>query len=107
MNTILQFLSENFWATATSLGVVASMISGVIIGWINPNYVWRQVIAWVVSIGLTVGSYFLGIVTVVEPVWLTLTATGLVVGLASNGIYDIPVMKSFIAKLFGELPTKI
>lgn len=104
MNPILEFFSENFWATATSLGVVASMIAGAINGKFNPNKVWRQVIAWAVSVGLTVGGYFLGIVSVAEPVWLTLTTTGVVVGLVSNGIYDIPFMQDFIKRVFGELP---
>jgi len=105
MNPILEFFSENFWASATALGAVATMIAGAVNGKFNPNKVWRQVIAWIISAGLTVGGYFLGIVSVAEPVWLTLTATGLVVGFVSNGIYDIPFMKSFIYKVFGELPT--
>ena len=104
MNVIINFLAENFWATAASLGVIATMIAGVINGWFNPNKVWKQVIAWLVSIGLTVGSYFMGLIHVAEPTWLTLTATGLIVGLVSNGIYDIPTMQNFIAKLFHELP---
>ena len=105
MNSVLNFFTENFWATAASLGTVATMISGLINGWLNPNKVWRQVIAWVVSIALTVGGYFLNLVVVADPVWLTLTATGLIVGLVSNGIYDIPVIEAFIAKIFHELPT--
>lgn len=103
MNAVLEFFNENFWATAASVGVVSTMISGLIIGKINPNYIWRQVISWVVAIGLTVGCYFLKLIQVAEPTWLTLTATGLIVGLTSNGIYDIPAMKTFIAKIFGEL----
>ena len=106
MNSIVSFFSENFWATAASLGVVASMISGAIISKVNANKVWSQVIAWLVSIGLTVGAYFLDLVTVAEPTWLTLTMTGLLVGLASNGIYDIPAVKEFMYKVFGELPVK-
>jgi len=43
-------------------------------------------------------------INVAEPAWLTLTATGLVVGLTSNGIYDIPVIQDFIARVFGEKP---
>ena len=101
MSTLIQFLSDNFWATAGSIAAVSTMISGAIIGKLKPNYIWKQVIAWVIAVGLTVGSYFLNIVTVEQPVWFTLTATGLVVGLVSNGIYDIPTIKSFITRLFG------
>ena len=102
MSGILQFFSENFWATATALAAIASMIAGAINGKFNPSVVWRQVIAWVISVGLTVGGYFLGLITVADPVWLTLTATGIVVGLVSNGFYDIPAIKEWIKKVFGE-----
>ena len=104
MSSILNFFTENFWATATSLGVVATMVAGAINGKLHTNKVWRQVVAWAVSIVFTVGGYFLGMINVAEPAWLTLTATGLVVGLTSNGIYDIPVIQDFIARVFGEKP---
>ena len=104
MNSIVAFFSENFWATALSLGTISTMIAGVFNGWLKPNKVWRQVIAWIISIGLTVGFYFLKFVVVADPVWLSLTATGLVVGLVSNGVYDIPTMEKFVEKIFHELP---
>lgn len=108
MNSVLQFFSENFWATAASLGAIGTMISGAINGKLNPNATWRQVIAWVVGIGLTVGAYFLGLIKVADPAWLTVTATGIIVGLVSNGEYDIKAVKEFIKKIFGEsiIPTK-
>ena len=105
MNSIVTFFSENYWATALSLGTISTMIDGVFNGWLKPNKIWRQVIAWIISIGLTVGFYFLKLVVVADPVWLSLTATGLVVGLVSNGVYDIPTMQKFVAKIFHELPT--
>jgi hypothetical protein len=105
MSGVLNFFTENFWATATALGAVASMIAGAINGKFNPSAIWRQIIAWAISIALTVGGYFLGLVSVADPVWLTLTATGLIVGLVSNGIYDIPVIKEFIRRIFGETTT--
>lgn len=106
MESILTFFTENFWATAAALGTVATMIAGAVNEKLNPNSIWKQVIAWVISVGLTVGGYFLGFVTVAEPSWLTLTATGIVVGLVSNGVYDIPAMKAFIKKVFGTLTNK-
>lgn len=102
MNAIIQFFSDNFWATAAALATMSTFISGEIISLTKANSIWRQVIAWTVSIALTVGAYFLGTITVAEPVWLTLATTGVIVGLASNGIYDIPAMKALIKKLFGE-----
>ena len=106
MITIWTFFTEHFWATAMGLFTITTMITGAINGKFNPNRIWKQVIAWVVSIVLTVGGYFLGFVTVDEPTWLTLTVTGIVVGLASNGFYDIPTIKELMRKWFGELITK-
>jgi len=103
--SILTFFTENFWATAALLGTMATTIAGAINGKLNPNAVWRQVIAWVVSVGLTVGGYFLGLIQLADPVWLTMVATGLIVGLVSNGVYDIPAIKSLIQRIFGEVIT--
>lgn len=102
MSDIINFFTENFWATAVTLGTVATTITGVINGKLQPNNIWRQVIAWLVSVVLTVGAYFLELIVVEDPVWLTLTATGLIVGLVSNGIYDVPTIKNLIKKLFNE-----
>lgn len=103
MTGILTFFSENFWATAALLATMSTTVAGFINGKLNPNAIWKQVIAWAVAIALTVGGYFLGAVQLADPVWLTLTATGLVVGLVSNGVYDIPFIKSFVQRVFGEI----
>lgn len=102
MVNILTFFTEHFWATATGLFTITTMITGAINGKLKPNYVWKQIIAWIVSVILTVGGYFVGLITVAEPVWLSLVATGLIVGLASNGFYDIEFIKEWMKKWFGE-----
>ena len=102
MEIIWSFFTEHFWATATGLFTITTMITGAINGKFNPNSVWKQVIAWFVSIALTVGGYFIGLITVAEPVWLSLIATGLIVGLASNGFYDINFIKEWMYKWFHE-----
>lgn len=102
METILAFFTEHFWATATGLLTISTMITGSINGKFNPNSTWKQVIAWLVSIVLTVGCYFLGLITVANPVWLSLAATGLIVGLASNGFYDIKFIKEWIQSWFSN-----
>lgn len=83
---IIDFFTANFWATCTLVASFVTMVTIILIKWLKPNGVWKQVISWVVSIGLTVGCYFAGIITVASPIWLTLILTGLVVGIASNGI---------------------
>lgn len=96
----MTFLSENFWATATLVLTIVTTLTGLLNGWLHPNKTWKQIIAWFISIAMTVGLYFANVITVAQPVWLSLTATGVVVGLAANGFYDIPVIKDFVKKIF-------
>ena len=104
MESILLFLGDNFWLTATIIATMTTTLTGVINSRIKPNGVWKQVVSWVVSIALTVGCYFLNLITVSNPVWLTLALTGFVVGLASNGIYDLPAMRKWITSWISNLP---
>lgn len=103
---ILNIINDNFWAVATLISLLTLPITSLLNSKLNPNGVWKQVIAWVTSIVLTVGSYFGGIATFNEPVWLTIPLTGIVCGLAANGIYDIPTIKEFIKKYFSLIPKK-
>lgn len=103
---ILAIINENFWAVAALISVLTLPITNLINSKLNPNGVWKQVIAWLTSIVLTIGAYFGGLTTFNEPVWLTIPLTGLVCGLSTNGIYDIPTIKSFIKEYFSLIPKK-
>ncbi len=104
MTAIINFFTENFWATCTVLAALVITLTG----WINAQFsvkkkIWKQVISWTLSIGLTTGTYFLGLVNMGEPVWLSIILTGAVVGLSSNGIYEISVIKSLVNNTFKKL----
>lgn len=99
METIINFFSDNFWATCTMLSSITVIIAGYINTWLKTNKIWKQVVSWATSIMLTVGGYFAGTVTLNEPVWATIILTGVIVGLSSNGIYDIPKVKELINKI--------
>ena len=103
METIAYFFSEKFWATWVAIVAMVLMITAAINNKLNVKKPWNQIIAWGVSAILTVGCYFLGLIHVAEPEWLSLIAVSLVSGLASNGVYDIPTIKSFVNNLFGKL----
>jgi len=105
MNTILNFFSDNFWATCTMLSSLTVVVTGYINRLLKTNNIWKQIVSWVISILLTVCGYFVGIVTLNEPVWLTIIFTGIIVGLSSNGIYDIPKIKLFINNLSKKIPS--
>lgn len=103
---IINFFNENFWAVATLISLLTLPITSLLNSKLNPNGVWKQVIAWATSIVLTVVSYFGGLATFNEPVWLSIPLTGIVCGLSANGIYDIPSIKNFIKQYFSIIPKK-
>lgn len=103
---ILSIINDNFWVVATLISALTLPITSLLNSKLNPNGVWKQVIAWATSIVLTVVAYFGGLATFNEPVWLSISLTGLVCGLSANGIYDIPTIKNFIKTYFSLLPKK-
>jgi hypothetical protein len=60
----------------------------------------KQLISWVVGAGLSVAAWGLKVITFGDPVWLGVVALAIVVGLSSNGIYDIDVIKNWINSWF-------
>lgn len=99
METIINFFSDNFWATCTMLSTITVIIAGYLNEFFKTNKIWKQVVSWVTSIVLTIAGYFAGTITLNEPVWLTIILTGVIVGLSSNGIYDIPKVKELVNKI--------
>lgn len=100
MTDISGIFSESFWYMAPILMVATTTIAGLLNGWIKPNAIWKQVIAWIVGAALSVGAYFAGLVQMGEPQWLGVVMLAIVVGLSSNGVYDIPAIKNFIKSWF-------
>ena len=75
-------------------------ISGVINGWLKLEGFVEQIVSWAVGSGLAVGAWALKLVTFGDPVWLGVVALCVVVGLSSNGLYDIPTIKAFVDSWF-------
>lgn len=100
MDAILTFFTENFWAVAVLLAALTTPITSFLNEKFNLNGVWKQVVAWLVSIVLVAGSYFLNLVQFSEPFYVSVPLTGLLVGLSANGIYDIPTIKNALSKWF-------
>ena len=68
--------------------------------------IWPQIVAWVIGSLLSIGAYYLQIIQFGEPVWLGVVMLAIVVGLSSNGIYDIPTIKAFVDKWFNRANIK-
>ena len=100
MEIITGIFSEAFWYIAPILMTITVALSGLLNKWFKANNVWKQVISWIVAAMLSVAAYFLGLIQMGDPQWLGVVMLCLVVGLSSNGIYDIPTIRAFINRLF-------
>ena len=104
---ITGIFSEAFWYIAPILVTMTTFIAGLINQWLVDKYVpekhhaWlKQLIAWVLGAGLSCAAWGLKIIAFGNPVWLGVVCLCIVVGLASNGVYDIPFMRGWIEKWF-------
>lgn len=101
METILGIFSESFWWVAPILVSLTTALAGLINQGFKVPYGWlKQLISWVIGSGLACGAWGLKLVTFGDPVWLGVVCLCIVVGLASNGVYDIPFIRGWIDKWF-------
>lgn len=108
MEIIKGIFSESFWYIAPLLMSATVALTGVINGLFKiTKGFWPQLVSWVVGALLSVGAYLLQIIQFGEPVWLGVVMLAIVVGLSSNGIYDIPTIKAFVDKWFKRTDKKI
>lgn len=103
---ITGIFSESFWWLAPALSAATVLLAGVVNGLFKiTNGIWPQVIAWVIGTALSVGTYFAGLIEMGQPEWLGVVMLCVVVGLSSNGIYDIPAIKAWVDAWFAKKPT--
>jgi len=100
---ITGIFSESFWYVAPIIMTMTVTITGTINGKFKiVNGIWPQIVSWVVATLLSVASWFFGFITMGEPVWVGVVMLCVVVGLSSNGIYDIPTIKNFVDSWFNR-----
>ena len=104
---ITGIFSEAFWYIAPILVTMTTFIAGLINQGLVDKFVpskhhaWlKQLIAWVIGAGLSCAAWGLKVIAFGNPVWLGVICLCVVVGLASNGVYDIPFMRGWIEKWF-------
>lgn len=101
MEIIKGIFSESFWYIAPILMAATVAVAGVINGLFKiTKGMWPQIVAWAVGAALSVGAWALKVIEFGEPVWLGVVMLAVVVGLSSNGVYDIPTIKAFVDKWF-------
>ena len=104
---ITGIFSEAFWYVAPILVTLTTFIAGLFNQGIVEKFVpeqhrgWlKQLVAWVIGAGLSVGAWGLKVIAFGDPVWLGVICLCGVVGLASNGVYDIEFMHKWIDTWF-------
>lgn len=101
MEIIIGIFSESFWYIAPFLVALTTGLTGLINQGFKINKGWiKQLISWIFGAGLSVGAWALNMITFGNPVWLGVVCLCVVVGLASNGFYDIPTIKNWINSWF-------
>ena len=107
MEIITGIFSESFWWAAPILMTLTVALTGVINGAFKVTSGFLpQLISWVVGSLLSVGAWAIELVKFGDPVWLGVVALCVVVGLSSNGIYDIPTIKAFVDSWFHRAEIK-
>lgn len=103
MEIIKGIFSESFWYIAPLLMAATVALAGLINGAFKiTKGMWPQIVAWVVGALLSVAAWALQLIQFGEPVWLGVVMLAVVVGLSSNGVYDIPTIKAFVDKWFNR-----
>ena len=107
METINGIFSEAFWYIAPILVTMTTFIAGLFNQGVVEKFVpeqhraWlKQLVAWIIGSGLSVGAWGIKVIEFGEPVWLGIIALCAVVGLASNGVYDIQFIRKWIETWF-------
>jgi len=104
MEIIQGIFSEAFWYVAPILMALTTTITGLInqgiaTVWEEPAWL-KQLTAWLIGAGLSVAAWAIKVIEFGDPVWLGVVCLCFVVGLSSNGVYDIPVIRNWIDKWF-------
>ena len=102
--TLIGIFSQAFWYIAPILVALTTSITGFVNQLFKiENATAKQVVSWIVGALLSIGAWGFGFITLSEPTWLALVALAFVVGLSSNGLYDIKAIKNWIDKWFNQL----
>ena len=103
MEIIKGIFSEAFWYIAPLLMALTVAITGIINGAFKITEGIRpQIMSWVIGALLSVAAWALKLIEFGDPAWLGAVMLAVVIGLSSNGVYDIPTIKAFVDKWFNR-----
>lgn len=104
---ITGIFSEAFWYVAPILVTLTTTFAGLFNQGVVEKFVpeqhraWlKQLVAWVFGAGLSCAAWGIGVISFGAPVWVGVIALCAVVGLSSNGVYDIEFIHKWIDTWF-------
>ena len=103
MFPITEIFNDAFWYMAPILVALSTTVTGLINQLFKVGENWKQPISWLVGTGLACGSIAAGFLGT-DIQWPSYVALSAVVGLASNGIYDVDFIKKWIDSWFVKKP---
>lgn len=99
MEIIKEIFNDAFWYMAPILVTLSTIVTGLINQGFKIPEKFKQLISWGVGTLLACGSILIGFLG--DSIgWPSYVALSVVVGLSSNGIYDIEAIKKFIDSWF-------
>lgn len=101
MEIIAGIFSESFWYVAPILVSLTTAVAGLINQGCKIQQGWlKQLISWILGAGVSCAAWGLKVIAFGDPVWLGVVCLCIVVGLASNGFYDIAFIRNWISTWF-------
>jgi hypothetical protein len=101
---ITRIFYESFWWIILAIVNISVIITQALKAKFNIKGVWQEVTAWIISSVLCVGGWFLNLISLGEPTWLSLVSLCFITSIATCGWYDIPAIKKFVNMLFSLKP---
>jgi len=101
MAAIQEIFNAAFWYMAPILVALSTTVTGLVNQWFKIPDKFKQLASWIVGAVLSCGAIFFGFLG--ESIgWPSYIALSIVVGLSSNGIYDIEAIKKIIDSWFNK-----
>lgn len=100
--------NDNFWCYIAPILIMLTTTASSFInqklkikkGWL------KQVISWLVGSVISILAWAVKIVQFGEPAILGIICLCIIIGLSSNGFYDIPIIRNWLNKFFPKIEEK-
>lgn len=96
METLVSFFNENLWLAVYLVAMLTVPITSALNIKLNVETKWKQIVSWITSFVLTGILYFTNVFSDLGSWYIVIPVVGLISGLSSNGIYDIPTIKKYV-----------